>query len=252
MSRKYGLKYIKLLLFGGSLLMVSNCSKDSASDTFNVQEDQAADYYAKEPVPIFRTPVVNPALVAEQFTEYNCNDGYDNNGNGLVDCMDPACSIHPECSEWGAPLEEVINSRGTTVYPNGLLTVEDIAIRNARPFDDDDNHDWLANGFFALRQKDCWVAPVYQDPYYNIPLGEPLVVGPFGPIGPQLDPAAAAFRVFGPRAGLINECEDAADIMWHHVDDDNGPGAGAGGDTYINENDDDWDDNRDRNGPRGS
>jgi hypothetical protein len=243
-------KYATLAFLASCLATLNNCGSKTAKheEHSSINAENSADYY-NGIVPIFRTPIVEP-LPPYEFLETNCNDGHDDDGDGLVDCQDNDCHIHPECSEFGPPLEEHRNSRGTVVYPNGILAVEDIVIRNGRPFDDDDNEAWPANGFCAHRQKDCWIRPVEQDPYYLIPLGEPLLAGFLGPIGPQVDPSSAV-AYFGPRAGLINECEIGTDIMFHHTDDDDGHGAGAGGDNHINENDDDFiEDNTDRDTPR--
>lgn len=230
-------KYAMLALLSASFIALNNCGSTDVESTTerSVVQDQsvsASDYA------ILGLPWGYPNLLGFGLgfgplvpVEINCNDGTDDDGDGWPDCMDPDCHVHPECSAWGPPLEEVVNGRALTVYPNGIVVPEEVALLNARGADDDDAHGWQRDNFFATKQKDCWIDPKYQDPYYSIPLGEPLIVGPFGPIGPQLAPNPAAFNWFGPRAGLIEECEFGTDLMTHHMDDDNGAGAGAAGDT---------------------
>lgn len=229
-------KYAMLVLLTTSFIALNNCGSHSASEPeYSAKENgPASDYAAILGAPLVGYPNLVPGLAEELplvSVEIDCNNGVDDDGDGLEDCYDNDCHVHPECSQWGPPLEELINERSLVVYPNGLIVPEDIALQKARGADDDDlSNGWLNNQFFATGQKDCWVTPREMDPYWNIPLGEALVAGPLGPIGPQLFPnSAVAF--YGPRAGLINECEDGADLMWHHADDDNGAGAGAGGDS---------------------
>ncbi len=228
-------KYAMLALFSASFIALNNCGNQSGSssehainnDQETTANDPASDYVILAP------PISYPGM---EFAgplvpvETNCNDGTDNDGDGLVDCEDTDCHIHPECAQFGPPLENLVNGRGLTVYPNGILTAEDYVIANTRGVDDDDAHGWLRNNFFATQQKDCWIDPRIQDPYSFVALGEPLVAGPLGPIGPQLYPDQV-LPVFGPRRGLIEECEWGTDLMFHHTDDDNGAGAGAAGDT---------------------
>jgi hypothetical protein len=256
-------KYAMLALITTSFVALNNCGNQSnGQDELSVNQEEngpASDFAILGGPPIGYPP---PIVGVPPFpVEINCNDGADNNGNGLVDCMDPDCHVHPECAEWGPPLEELINERSLTVYPNGIIVPEDVVFLKARGADDDDAHGWRRNQFFASHQKDCWIDPKYMDPYYHIPLGEPLVTGPDGPIGPQLFPSPAypyygplaplapplaagpgtppiapppffpaPFAFFGPKAGLINECERGTGLMDHHMDDDNNAGAGAAGD----------------------
>lgn len=225
-------KYAMLALFSASFIALNNCGNQSSSNVETpVSEgtvDAAADYAILAP------PAIGyPALAFEGPwvpIEGNCDDGTDDDGDGLTDCMDNDCHAHVECAEFGPPLEELVNGRALTVYPNGLLVPEDYVILNTRGADDDDAHGWQRDNFFATSQKDCWIDPRVQDPYSFIPLGEPLIAGPYGPVGPQLFPDHV-LPVFGPRRGLIEECEFGTDLMFHHTDDDNGAGAGAAGDT---------------------
>ena len=222
-----------LMLFAGSFIGINNCgSRTSSTDdaTFEVQENGTSDLaIAPGPLSAYGRNGVY-AGYPTLYIETTCGNGHDDDGDGLTDCEDTDCHIHPECAEFGPPLEEIINSRAITVYPNGLVVPEDLAILKARGNDDDDFNGWERDNFFAYNQRDCWVSPREQDPYFNIPLGEALVAGPDGPVGPLLDPASTV-AFFGPRAGLINECEYGTDLMFHHMDDDNGAGAGAAGDT---------------------
>lgn len=216
-------KYAMLALFSASFIALNNCGNQSGStsDVAGSQEvnGQASDYAILGGGPIGYPTLAGVGPLVP--VEINCNDGVDDDGDGYTDCWDTDCHVHPECSEFGPPLEEIINERTLTVYPNGLIVPEDIALLKARGYDDDDAHGWLNNQFFAGRRlKDCWIDPRQQDPYFNIPLGEALVAGPEGPIGPQLFPNnAVAF--YGPRAGLIEECEFGTDLMFWHIDDDN-------------------------------
>ena len=201
---------------------------DSTGDTtFSPEQNGSAADLAILGQPPFGYQVA-PGIVAPIFNiETACYDGWDNDGDGLVDCQDDDCSIHPECSEFGPPLPDIRNSRSITIYPNGMLVPEDVAFLNTRAARADNY--FGVNSFFPYNGKDCWISPKHQDPYYNIPLGEPLVVGPDGPIGPLLNPnAPAAF--FGPRAGLINECGWGEELIFHNWDsgtfhhDDDGKG----------------------------
>ncbi|GEM_PF-2404388 len=226
-------KYAMLALLSTSFIALNNCGNQSDStkdQAYSAEQNGPASDFALLGHPPAGYPVVAGTVLPINGVETNCNDGVDNEGDGLTDCMDSDCAIHPECSEFGPPLEEVVNSRALTIYPNGVLVPEDLAILNARAADADDPHGWQRDGFFATSIKDCWVAPIYQDPYYNVQLGAPLVAGPYGAIGPQLPGFPADPRVVGPRAGLIDECEAGTDIFTYHMDDDNGFGAGASGD----------------------
>ena len=165
-------------------------------------------------------PVRAPVAVPMESIESACHDGVDNDGNGLTDCLDPNCAIHPECSEWGPPLDKFKNSRSLTVYPNGLVVPEDVVILKARGRLAHEDPSMLADIFFPGRRTDCWISPQYQDPYYFIPFGAPLVAGFNGPVGPQLNPAAQAAAIFGPRAGLINECKWSHDVVFWNARDD--------------------------------
>lgn len=225
-------RYAMLALFLASFVALNNCGNRSGttSDTvINHDQNGPASDFIFLPGPPAGYPDIY-GFGPFDTVEIQCENGVDDDGNGLTDCEDDACHVHPECSEWGPPLEELINGRGLTVYPNGLIIPEDYVVLKGRGADDDDAHGWQRDNFFPSHQGDCWIDPKYDDPYYNIPLGEALVAGPDGPIGPQLFPPFAVAH-FGPRAGLINECEFGTDIMFHHMDDDNGAGAGAAGDT---------------------
>lgn len=225
-------KYAMLALFSASFIALNNCGNQSES-TSEQAVNQAENGSSADFAILGGAPIGYPALAGVGPlvpVEINCNDGVDGDGDGNVDCMDNDCHVHPECAEFGPPLEEIDNERSLVVYPNGLIVPEDIALLKGRGADDDDEHGWQRDQFFATKQKDCWIDPRYMDPYFHIPLGEALVAGPEGPIGPQLYPSQAV-AFYGPRAGLINECEYGTDLMFHHMDDDNGAGAGAAGDS---------------------
>lgn len=221
-------KYAMLALFATSFIALNNCGNRSSEEVISEEQNGPASDFAILGGP----PIGYPGFIEAPIVpvEIDCNDGTDNDGDGLPDCMDNDCHVHPECSEWGPPLEEIINERSLTVFPNGLISPEDVAILKARGADDDDAHGWLRNQFFAKHQKDCWIDIRYQDPYSFVPLSEPLVAGPDGPIGPQLFPDIAG-PFTGPRMGHFDECEFGTDLLFHHTDDDNGAGAGAAGDT---------------------
>lgn len=214
-------KYAMLALMSTSFIALNNCGdrQDSTSESeFTPGNEENADYVLGPP---FGYPVIAPSLPRLVETiERACHNGVDDDGNGLTDCMDPNCAIHPECSEWGPPLDKFKNSRALTVFPNGLLVPEDIVILKARGRFAHEDPSMLTDIFFPGRTTDCWVLPQVQDPYYNIPLGEPLIAGFNGPIGPQLNPAAGAAAIFGPRAGLINECRWGQDFLFWHAQDD--------------------------------
>lgn len=228
-------KYAMLVLLTTSFIALNNCGSGTGSFDEQALEQGKTDSASDSLLyPGLGVPVggIYPGLdipLAAAYTEKNCNDGVDNDGDGLADCADNDCHVHPQCSEFGPPLEELENEASLTVYPNGIVVPEKVVFWKERGSDDDDAHRYNRNNFFASHQKDCWIDPKYMDPYYNIPLSEALVAGPEGPIGPQMIPSKA-IAFFGPRAGLINECEWGTDLMSHHHDDDNGPGPGAGGD----------------------
>jgi hypothetical protein len=228
-------KSAMLALFFASLIALNNCGKQSESIKDEIvsqpESETAADYAILGGVPLIYPNIV--AAVPFITIETQCGDGTDNDGNGYTDCEDPNCHVHPECAEFGPPLEEIINSRTLTVYPNGLVVPEDIAILKQRVVDDDDSYGDIRSRFFNTKPKDCWIDPLLQDPYYFIPMGEALVAGPEGPIGPQLFPEYMTYRGWGPRAGLINECSLADQIWNFRFDDDN--------DFAVGGNDDDDD-----------
>lgn len=222
-------KSATLASFLASLVAINNCSKQS-EPSFSEVTTQAVDETAADYAILGGAPLIYPNLVSAVPSitiEVNCNDGVDNDGNGFTDCYDTNCHVHPECAEFGPPLEEVINDRALTVYPNGLVVPEDIAILKERAVDDDDTYGYIRTKFFQNKPHDCWIDPLLMDPYYFVPMGEALVAGPDGPIGPQLFPNQAT-AYFGPRAGLINECEWGSELWEWKYDDDNDYAAGAG------------------------
>jgi hypothetical protein len=232
-------KYAMFALLTTSFIALNNCGNHTGSTEEYSAKDNgpAADYAAILGAPLVGYPIGALPLVEELPlvpVETACFDGVDNDGDGLEDCYDNDCHVHPECSEWGPPLEELENSRAVTVYPNGFIVPEDVVFQKARRTDDDDGPGGPRTRFFSHGQlTDCWIYPREQDPYWYSPMGEALVAGPYGPIGPQLFPQST-IAYFGPRSGLINECEDWADVVFNHWDDDN--------DWQDVENDDDEDD----------
>lgn len=211
-----------LALFSASFIALNNCGNQSAStnEPEVVSEEQntpAADYAALIGPPITYPVPLGP--IPYDTVEINCNNGIDDDGNGWTDCMDINCQVHPECSEWGPPLEEMKNGRSLVLYPNGLLTAEDYLILNTRGVDDDDGIMEPVTTLFPRRLHDCWINPREQDPYSFVALGEPLITSPLGPVGPQLFPDQT-MPIFGPRRGLIEECNFPANIMFHNLDDD--------------------------------
>jgi hypothetical protein len=227
-------KYAMLALFSASFIALNNCGNQSNSTedaSYKPVENGSASDLAILGAPGY--PVFTGGYLPILSVETACGNGVDDDGDGLTDCGDNDCHIHPECSEFGPPLEEIDNSRALTIYPNGILVPEDVAFLKTRAYDQDDQHGWNRTAFFATSIKDCWIDPLMQDPYNFVALGEPLVAGPQGPIGPQLLPPVAP--VIGPRRGLINECEEGTDLFEFHFDDDNGDGAGAGGDFSDDE-----------------
>jgi hypothetical protein len=223
-------KYAMLALLCTSFIALNNCgskTESSGETTFSPQENGSASDLAILGQPPFGYPVASPLVVPPIFNiETACYDGWDNEGDGLVDCQDPDCAIFPECSEFGPPLPDLRNSRSITVYPNGVLVPEDVVFLNTRSARADNPYG--LDSFFPYDGRDCWISPREQDPYFNIPLGEPLVVGPDGPIGPQLSPAAP-LAYFGPRAGLINQCGWTDELFFRSDDDDGGAAVNTGG-----------------------
>jgi len=222
------------VLLGASFAILNNCTHHS--QTAALPSDPSSNVVENAPSAEFFAPAYPPSIggLPLQFIETACFDGVDNDGDGLTDCWDNDCHIHAECSQWGPPLENIVNSDALTIFPNGLLLPEIVAFENERAAYDDDENFFPHNPMFDRDLKDCWIVPIEQDPYYNVPLGEALIAGPDGPIGPQLDPAIA-LRFFGPRAGLINECGWGNDLMFWHIDDDD----------WDDDNDDDSDDEED-------
>lgn len=228
-------KYAMLALFSTSFIALNNCgnqSNSSEDQAYKTEENGSASDLAILASPPAGYPVYKGVVLPIDNVETMCVDGTDDDGDGLVDCADNDCHIHPECSQFGPPLEELENSRSLTVYPNGILVPEDVVFEKTRGADDDDQHRWNRSNFFPASITDCWIRPLEQDPYDFIQLGHPLVAGPAGPIGPQF---GAVPGIVGPRRGLINECEEGTDIFEYHMDDDNGDGAGAGGDFSDDE-----------------
>jgi len=220
-----------LALLSTSFIALNNCGHKTASSgetTFSPKENGSAADLAILGQPPFGYSVA-PGIIPPLFNiETACYDGVDDDGDGLVDCWDPDCAIHPECSEFGPPLPDIRNSRSVTIYPNGALVAEDVAFLNTRAARAD-NYYGISH-FFPYDGRDCWISPRQQDPYYNIPLGEPLVAGPDGPIGPLLNPVAP-LAYFGPRAGLINQCANTDSLLFRSDDDDfhhDGPDRGDG------------------------
>ena len=228
-------KYAMLALFSTSFIALNNCgnqSNSSEDQAYNTEQNGSASDLVILPSPPAGYPVYKDTVLPTEAVETTCVDGVDNDGDGLADCADSDCAIHPECAEFGPPLEELDNSRSLTIYPNGILVPEDVVFLKERGADDDDQHRSRRTNFFSASITDCWIRPLEQDPYEFIALGDPLVAGPAGPIGPQYGKVP---HVVGPRRGLIDECEEGTDIFEFHMDDDNGDGAGAGGDYSDDE-----------------
>lgn len=235
MKRSIMTKYAMLVLFSASFIALNNCgnqSNSSEDQAYKAEQNGSASDLAIIASPPAGYPAYTGAVLPAESVETSCGDGVDNEGDGLTDCEDNDCAIHPECSQFGPPLEELDNGRALTVYPNGILVPEDVVFLKERGADDDDQHRWNRTNFFPSAFKDCWIRPLEQDPYDFIPLGDPLVAGPAGPIGPQYGAVPA---IVGPRRGFINECEEGTGLFEAHMDDDNGDGAGAGGDFSDDE-----------------
>lgn len=210
-----------LVLLSASFIALNNCGNRENLTTdkeFSPANEENADYLILSGPP-GGYPVVAPVAVPVETIEFACHNGVDDDGNGLTDCADPNCAIHPECAEWGPPLDKLKNSRALTVYPNGFLVPEDVVILKSRGRFSSQDPRMLTDIFFPGRVTDCWVYPQWQDPYFNIPLGDPLIAGFNGPIGPGISPEAEATAVFGPRAGLINECRFGDDFLFWNNDD---------------------------------
>jgi hypothetical protein len=235
-------KYATLAALSASVIALNNCGHrtDSTSDqSYTAKENGSASDLAILSIPPNGYPVAGGVYAPSAPIETNCNDGVDNDGDGLVDCMDTDCQIHPECSEFGPPISDIINSRATTIYPNGILIPEDVAFLKVRGVRADDSHHWQRTEFFPSYAKDCWVRPLVQDPYYNIDLNTAAVAGHLGAVGPG--GAYRGLNAFGPRAGLINECEPGTDLFEYFMDNDDGPGDGGSGDSVDNDHSDDED-----------
>ncbi|HXW53700.1 MAG TPA: hypothetical protein VEL47_06315 [Myxococcota bacterium] len=231
-------KYAMLAFLAASFIALNNCGNQSGTTSEpgngTEQNGPASDlaiYGASAPLG-YQGVVAYPGIpepLPVFPVETNCSNGVDDDGDGLKDCMDDDCQVWPRCSQFGPPLEELYDSRALTVYPNGIIVPEDVVFLKARGVDDDDGFGWLRTNFFPTTTTDCWVDPRRSNPYFNIPLGEALINGPDGAIGPQLFPdQAVAF--WGPRAGLIDLCGFSTELLFHPMDDDNGGGGGRGND----------------------
>lgn len=168
------------------------------------------------------------------YMETACQDGSDEDGDGLIDCQDPDCNIHPECSLYG-PAWPMEYSSGIVSYPSGALALEELFISPERGSRYDDYvNGWMENEFFPnTRLRDCWIDIYSQDIDAYTALGEPLVNGRFGAVDP-----ASSFVMYNagePRRGFLNECGFGYDLMFYHSDDDN---------NYYNDEDDDNDERR--------
>jgi hypothetical protein len=220
-----------LVLFMTSFIALNNCGHQPGSmseQAISPEQNGPASDFIVLPGPPGGYPGffdIGPVIPIET----DCDNGVDDDGDGHPDCSDTDCQVHPQCSEFGPPLEGLINDRTLTVYPNGIIVPEDIVLLKARGADDDDPNGWWRDRFFEGHEtRDCFVDPREVDPYFFIPLGEALVAGPYGPIGPQLTPGAVAY--YGPRAGLIDICGYGSDIFELGWDDDNGDGGDDEGD----------------------
>lgn len=210
-----------LALLTTSFIALNNCGNQSGSTsekaTSENQNGPAADY-AILPGPPLGYPGVATVLPATPI-ETQCFNGVDDDGDGLPDCMDPDCSVHPECSQWGPPIPGLTNSAALTVYPNGLIAQEDVVFLGKRGFG---NNHWTRTQLFERNNsiRNCFIDLRQADPYYFVPMGEALIASPEGPVGPQLIPSQAV-SYFGPRGGLIPICNVDADIlMFPNRDDD--------------------------------
>lgn len=227
-------KYAMLALFSTSFIALNNCGNQSNSTNEQAYETATngnASDLAILPSPPAGYPVVAGAELPTVAVETACFDGVDNDGDGRPDGMDTDCHIHPEYAEFGPPLSDIENGRAQVIYPNGLSVSEDIALLKARSSRRDNQHLDRRTAFFATSIKDCWIDPLYQDPYSVVALGERLVASPAGAVGPLVNSDAP--YIVGPRRGLIDECD--ANVFEYHWDDDNGDGAGAGGDYEDDE-----------------
>lgn len=239
-----------LAAFATSFLSINNCSDHSdATSEENLAVESASDNYTNG-ISVAGYPGVGlglypglagdlPLIGAYEFMkpplvgpfpfpiETHCEDGVDNNGNGLTDCEDPNCQVRSECSEWGPPAEELKDGDALVIYPSGAIAQEKYVIRNQRNTDDDDlKYGYNDNGFFAERPSDCWIQPVWQDPY---------AVGGPGIPGPLVDPSNFHAFVYSGR-GLYEECGLGAGLMDYRFDDDNGASAAG-----TNDQDDEGD-----------
>src|ERR1700688_2871062 len=97
-------RYATLALFSISFIALSNCGsqQDSSGDeAYDAQPNGSASDYVIIGMPPAGYPVAPGVPVPAHSIETGYSDGVDNDGNGLVDCMDPACQYRAECSEWG-------------------------------------------------------------------------------------------------------------------------------------------------------
>lgn len=228
-----------LVLSTASFIGINNCSNRTASnESFELLQEGSSDL-AIAPGPI-NYPVGSIATgtyaggVPFLYMETACQDGHDEDGDGLVDCQDTDCHIHPECSLYGPPWTMEYSS-GFVSYPSGALALEEIFISPKRGYRYDDYTDgWMENEFFPnARLRDCWIDIYQQDVDAYTALGDPLVNGRYGAVDP-----ATGFVIYNggePRRGLINECAFGYDLMFYHSDDDN---------NYYNDEDDDNDERR--------
>ena len=229
-----------LVISMASFIAINNCGNRTASnESFELLQEGNSDLAAAAgPINYPVGSIANGTYaggVPFLYVETACQDGLDEDGNGLTDCQDPACqATHVECSLYG-PSWPMEYSSGIVSYPSGAIALEELFISPERGSRYDDYvNGWMENEFFPnARLRDCWIDIYSQDIDAYTALGEPLVNGRFGAVDP-----ASSFVMYNegePRRGLINECGFGYDLMFYHSDDDN---------NYYNDEDDDNDERR--------
>ncbi len=85
-----------LVLIPVGALLLNSCGPEASMDNQNVSLDEASKDWGLDAGLMVGPGMYNNIPLALAFTEFgHCNNGWDDNGNGLKDAEDPSCHIGP-------------------------------------------------------------------------------------------------------------------------------------------------------------